>query len=115
MTPTTPITALYAGLLALLILGLAARVSLGRERHRVGLGDGGHRSLERRIRTHANAVENLPLALVLMLVAELNGATALWLHGAGIGLIAGRLLHAWGLSRSSGQTFGRFVGTSLTW
>ena len=30
-------------------------------------------------------------------------------------LLLGRLLHAFGLSRSGGYSFGRFTGTVLTW
>jgi len=109
------ITALYVALSVVLVLALAARVSVGRYRARVGLGTGGDEDLLRRVRVHANALENLPLALLLLLVLDLAGLQPLWLHAFGIVLIAGRLLHAIGLSRSSGPGFGRAVGTALTW
>jgi uncharacterized membrane protein YecN with MAPEG domain len=64
---------------------------------------------------HANFVEYVPLALVLMLLAELNGVNGAALHGAGILLLASRGLHAFGLGRSSGRSFGRFYGTAGTW
>jgi uncharacterized protein len=38
-----------------------------------------------------NAAEYVPLALVLMLILELNGASAAWLHVLGIALVVGRL------------------------
>lgn len=109
------ITGIYAALAVLLILLLAARVSLRRKEAKVGIGDGGDAALLRRIRAHANAVENVPFALLLLLVLELNQTRPLWLHVFGCVLIAGRILHAIGLSRSSMVSSGRFLGTLLTW
>ncbi|MBN8727513.1 MAG: MAPEG family protein [Xanthomonadales bacterium] len=109
------ITAIYVALSVLLVLVLAARVSLGRYRARVGLGSGGDEDLLRRIRVHANALENLPLALLLLLMLDLAELQPLWLHLFGIVLILGRILHAIGLSRSGGASFGRATGTALTW
>ena len=113
--PMPQITALYTALLALLIVVLALRVVLGRRDGRVGIGDGGNHGLSRRIRAHGNAIENVPLALLLLLVAELTNVDAAWLHAYGIVLVAGRLLHAFGLSRHAGTSFGRFAGSLLTW
>ena len=82
---------------------------------KVGLGDGGHARLARAIRVHANAVEWALPTLLLLLLAELNRAPALALHVCGIALVAGRVLHAVGLSSAGGLSFGRSVGTGLTW
>ena len=109
------ITSIYAALGAILVVVLALRVVLRRRATAVGLGDGGDRDLEQCIRVHANAVENLPLALVLLLLLELRGVPAEWLHGFGIAIIASRLLHAWGFSRRKGVSFGRFAGTLVGW
>ncbi len=108
-------TGLYAALVALLAIGLAARVVVLRRRLRVGLGSGEEKALERAIRAHGNLVEYAPLALVLLLILETGEAPNLLLHGLGITLLIGRLLHAWGLSRRGGISFGRFYGTALTW
>ena len=108
------ITLLYAALCTLLVLTLAGRVMAYRLTHKVGLGDGGHVELQRRIRVHANAVEYLPLALLLLGGMELNGYDDAWIHGFGATLLASRLLHAWGLSRHGGTSVGRFAGTGLT-
>jgi uncharacterized membrane protein YecN with MAPEG domain len=110
-----PITALYAGLLGLLILVLAFRVVAVRRATAIGLGDGGDALLLTRIRIHGNAAEYVPLALLLMLMLEINGTSAAWLHGLGIALVVGRLAHAQGLSQAAGVTAGRFVGNVLTW
>lgn len=108
-------TGLYAALLALLAIALAYRVVGLRRNLRVGLGTGGHQELERAIRAHGNHMEYSPLALVLMLILETTGASYGLLHGLGVALLTGRLLHAWGLSSAGGISFGRFYGTALTW
>lgn len=108
------ITLLYAALCTMLVLALASRVIAFRFRHRIGIGDGGNHELARRIRVHANAVEYLPLALLLLGGMELNGYDDAWIHGFGATLLLSRLLHAWGLSRHAGTSVGRFAGTVLT-
>jgi uncharacterized membrane protein YecN with MAPEG domain len=108
------ITGLYAALLALLMMGLAVRVMLLRNRHRIGVGDGGSTPMNLGIRAHANAIEYVPMALILLLVLELNQTQPLWLHAFGITLLVGRVLHALGLSRSAGSSPGRLVGIALT-
>ena len=76
---TLSITALYAGILALIVVALAVNVTVHRVKLRVPLGDGGNPDMLRMIRLHGNAVEYLPLALVLMAVYEINGG---WHIGA---------------------------------
>ena len=109
------ITMLYAGLCTILVVLLGLRVVQWRFRHKIGLGDGGDPHLQRRVRTHANAIENLPLALLLLGGMELNGYPAGLIHGFGATLLVSRVAHAWGLSRSSGVSRGRFMGTLFTW
>ena len=106
-----PITALYTGLLALLLLVLALRVIRLRWKLRVGIGDGGDKSMSRAIRVHGNATEHVPIALLLLLVAELNHAGPTLLHACGIVLVVARILHAWGLGRSIGASWQRMAGT----
>jgi uncharacterized protein len=111
------ITLFYAGLLALLLLVLSARVVALRRRHKVGIGSGDQPQLELAVRCHANFCEYVPLALVLLLTLEFSGAVATWLlHLLGMALVLGRLLHGFfGLNRSAGTSQGRFIGTLLTW
>lgn len=112
---TPAVTTLYAVPLALLIVALAARVVWLRNADRVGLGHGESKRLGRAIRIHANAVEYVPLALLLMLLFELNGGAPWLLHACGLTLLTGRVLHVWGLSRSGGYSLGRYAGTTMTW
>ena len=108
------ITGLYAALMALLIVFLAVRVVLFRRSAKVGLGDGNNPDLLKCIRVHANAVEYVPLYLLLMLVLELNQTLPMLVHVFGIVLVVARLFHAWGVSRHSGVTTGRALGAGLT-
>ena len=109
-----PITGLYAGLCAVILLALAVRVILLRWSTKTGIGDGGDRRLARAIRIHGNAIEYVPIALILMLAAELSGAAPALLHGCGIALVAARISHALGLSRTAGTSAGRMLGTTAT-
>lgn len=109
------ITGIYAAIAALLIVFLAVRVTLRRRAIKVGIGNGGDAILARRIRAHANAAEYVPLALLLLLILELNQTQPVLLHVFGCVLIAGRLLHGFGLSTSPAVTPGRAIGITLTW
>jgi uncharacterized membrane protein YecN with MAPEG domain len=109
------ITLLYAGLCALLVLILAMRVAYWRFKHKIGLGDGGDKELLKRVRAHGNAVEYLPLSLILLGGMELNGYPNNLIHGFGAALFVSRVAHAWGVSRSSGSSIGRISGMVVTW
>lgn len=115
MIELVPVTSVYAGLLAILVVYLSLRVALMRRSAGIGLGDGGNKALGQAIRVQGNAVEYVPLALLLMLLLELNGAQAAMLHALGGALVLGRVLHAWGLTSSAGVSVGRLYGTMLTW
>jgi len=108
------VTPLYVALAAVILLVLTVRVILLRRRLAVGIGAGGHQELELAIRCHGNFTEYVPLVLILLASAELSGVGAAQLHAIGILLVAGRVLHAWGLARSRGTTFGRASGIVLT-
>lgn len=110
-----PITSIYAALCGLLVLLLAVRVAHIRRSQKIGIGDGGNRVLERRIRIHSNAIENVPMVLILLGLAESAGLTPWALHAAGVTLIVARVLHAQGLTQSAGHSFGRLYGVALTW
>ncbi|MEM9100130.1 MAG: MAPEG family protein [Pseudomonadota bacterium] len=88
-----PITALYAGLIALWMIFLTVSVIVLRREHRVSLGDGGNDRLGRRIRGHANAVEQAPIALILLGLSEGLGTPGWAVHLLGVMLLAGRVLH----------------------
>lgn len=111
MTLPLPVTAVYASLLAMLVVILVLVVVKLRRALRVGIGDGGNRDLIRAIRVHGNATESIPLFLVLLAAYELNGGPHMLLHTFGALFLLSRVMHAWGLYGSAGVSFGRFYGT----
>jgi uncharacterized membrane protein YecN with MAPEG domain len=110
-----PVSFLYAGLLGLLLVALSTQVVLARRRFRVRLGPGTEDGMQQAVRVQANFTEYVPFAVLLLVLAEITGLPTAAVHGAGILLFASRVLHAWGLSQSSGTSFGRFYGTAGTW
>lgn len=107
-------TPLWAALLALLYLALAGLVIRSRYRTRTAIGSGGDQRLERAIRAHANFAEYVPLAVLLLLLAELQGASLWLLHLLGGTLLAGRTLHAFGISNTEEVLAFRSSGMILT-
>jgi uncharacterized membrane protein YecN with MAPEG domain len=106
---------LYAALLGLLLIVLSVNVVRARRRYRVSLGVGTEEGMQQAVRVQANFSEYVPLAVILLILAELSGLPGVAVHAAGILLVTSRVLHAWGLAHSSGRTFGRFYGTAGTW
>ncbi len=111
---TLSITPLYAALLALVFLVLSFRVIFVRRGERISLGDGENPALRARVRVHANFAEYTPLALLLMLMAELLGGGAILVHGLGLMVLIGRVAHAWGVSAHPQIMILRQVGMVLT-
>ncbi len=109
------ITALYAASLGLLFILLSFRVSKHRLADHVSLGDGNNPALGQAIRAHGNFAEYVPLALILIGLAEAQGAATLLLHALGGGLLVGRVLHAWGISQPNAVHNARKLGIVLTW
>lgn len=104
----------YFTAFGLLTILHAYRVILLRRKYRVGLGSGGHPELEKMIRVLGNHAEYVPIGLILLIGLEFVQAPTWYLHLCGITLLAGRLLHAYGLSKSEGLSFGRYRGVQLT-
>jgi uncharacterized membrane protein YecN with MAPEG domain len=109
------VTALYAAILALIVIALAINVTVHRVRLGVPLGDGGNPLMARIVRMHGNAIEYIPIALLLMLVYELNAGSRILLHAAGIVLVLARLAQSADLWRGPIAGVGRIAGQSATW
>jgi len=109
------VTMITAGVLTLLLIALSGYVIAGRVKFRIGLGDGNNEQMRQRIRIHANFIEYVPMALILIYLVESATIGPGWLPAAmAATLILGRLLHAYGIMGSSGTSTGRFAGTNLT-
>jgi hypothetical protein len=109
-----PITAHYTSILLVLLLVLSIRVIMARRSAGVAIGDGGNPSLARRIRVQANLVEYAPMVLIAMAVSEAMMAHPAALHTIGLLLVAGRLLHAFGVSQDREKLVIRTAGMLLT-
>ena len=110
------ISPFYASLLVALIVFLAYRVTTFRRGEGISLGDeSGSKAMKSAVRAHANAVENIPAGIVLLVILELNHLMPWLIHVFGITLLASRIAHAYGLSKKNGPSKGRFYGTLFTW
>ncbi|WP_117233039.1 MAPEG family protein [Vibrio maerlii] len=88
------VTALYAAFLSLLIIYLTVQVIKQRRANLVSYADGGVEELQIARSAHSNAVEMIPITLIMMGFAEFNG-TPLWLiHIVGVAFCIGRVMHA---------------------
>lgn len=100
----------YAVALAIIFLALSVRVIVARRTGKIGFGTGGSDDLERWVRSQANFAEYVPLALILLSMAELDGSPRLWLHVCCSSLLIGRLAHAIGFARPATDNIARIVG-----
>ncbi len=108
-----PITTFTAALAALALVALSVPVSMRRFAVRKPSGDGGDAVLARRIRTQANFIEYVPIALIVLALVEGGGSHRAWaLTIAGL-LIVGRAFHAVGMRGPSVPL--KAVGMVATW
>lgn len=110
----TFITTFYAIPLAFLYLILTARVIIFRRKNKIGLGDDGNKGLMKRMRAQSNFVETVPLALIMLILIELNNQSSILVHVLGILLLAGRIMHAIGFSAHPPKMRLRVLGMTLT-
>lgn len=110
------VTALYGSLNAIFNIYLANRVSDSRRANKVALGVGENlRDLEVRVRTHGNNAEFVPLAIVMLLLAELCGGSSAMLHVLGGALLVARVAHVPGMAAKKTPNAARMFGTGVTW
>lgn len=94
---SVPITALYAGLIAIYAIFLSFQAGSLRGKTGISVFHGDNMELGEKMRRHQNLTEYVPIVLILMGVLELNGASAMLLHISGIVMIVVRVAHAQGL------------------
>ena len=109
------IVGVSASLLGLVFLGLSYQVVNLRRTEKVGLGAGGNEKLRQAMRAHANFSEYVPISLILIFMLMRSAGDAKIAAGLTVVLLIARVMHGFGLSSSSGYSFGRFYGTLLTW
>lgn len=87
-------SALYASLSAFIIVWLSLNVIKTRRERKISIGDGEDTRLRIAIAAQLNAVEYIPIALLLLILLEYNGANLVVVHIFGLLLITGRVIHA---------------------
>lgn len=103
---------IYASISALLVTWLSMNVIKKRNEFRVSIGDGDNEVLATAMAAQSNAIEYIPLALLLLFALEYNHGHLLLVHGLGVALIAGRIVHARGIL--GGQLKTRVLGMQIT-
>ena len=106
--------ALWTGLSLLFILVLSMRISAGRRKLKVSVGDGGHAALTATTRAFGNAIEYIPVALVALAVVAVFYSAPI-VHVLGGSFLLGRVLHAWGMAQEKQPAPGRMFGMILTY
>ena len=85
-----------------------------RRRLKIAIGAGDDEAMERAMRVHANFCEYVPIALLLIYLLETTAGPSYWIHVLGGGLLLGRLMHAFGVSRAQEDFRFRVTGMVLT-
>ena len=94
-------TSFAAAVSAIVLVVLSLAVSLRRVKVGTDIGLGEDPGLIRLIRVHGNFIEYVPLALILLALAEYRGAAPALLFAIVGLLFVGRLAHAVGMLRGS--------------
>src|SRR5271154_3898188 len=108
------VTALYAGLLGLISMGVAFPAGSLRGKLNIAGGEGGNRAFLVAMRRHANFAEWVPLVLILIALLELNGVRPVSIHALGAALVVARLAHAVGIRGDTMKNPWRFIGATTT-
>ena len=108
------ITGLYVGVLGILFIALCYGVILKRLKFKIGLGHGDNHELHKAIRVQGNFVEYVPISLLIIALCDFSNIPAMIVHALGITLVLGRLLHAYGLNKTSQASKARVIGTLMT-
>lgn len=111
---SAPVTSLYTGIFVIFYLLLTYYVILGRWKYRVALGDKDNTHMRKRIRTHGNFYEYVPLVLICLLLLEIQNASTTLLHTIALLLLISRISHSVGLKISSGTSSYRACGSAGT-
>lgn len=116
MFTLTAIAPFYAALTGLLLVFLSWRVVTLRHKYQSErMNEEAHSVLTAATRAQAHLLEYAPIALLLLLLAELQGTSAIVLHALGATFVIARIIHLRGINDPSGKSRARRLGTRLTW
>lgn len=114
LIPALSAAGIYAALNMAILFWISVETGRLRGKHKVSIGDGGVKHLVRIIRGHANAIENMPVFLVMLVIAVLLGMPAIGVHGLGLAFTIGRGLHAWHFIQEDAPGWQRGGGFTLS-
>lgn len=114
LIPALSAVGIYTALNMAILLWIATETARLRGKHKVSIGDGGVKHLVRIIRGHANAIENMPMFFIMLLVGALIGMPVLAAHVLGIVFTIGRGLHAWHFIQEDAPGWQRGGGFGLS-
>lgn len=109
------ITIFYTSILVIIFLILSVLAITARVKSGINLGlSGEYDDLTKKVRAHGNFTEYIPLAIIMLLLAESAKLPGIALHIYGIGLVLGRLVHAFGIYSGKTKIPYRVIGMSMT-
>jgi uncharacterized protein len=115
MSLTPPIlSALIAGILIILQMGLMLSVVLARRRKLQSIGDGGNPELLAAIRRHGNFAENAAIFVAGFALLEILGGDRTPIMTMGAAFVVGRVSHVMGLSMKNTLNAFRIAGVTIT-
>ena len=114
LIPALSAVGIYTALNMAILLWIATETARLRGKHKVSIGDGGVKHLVRIIRGHANAIENMPMFFIMLLIGALIGMPVLAAHVLGIVFTIGRGLHAWHFIQEDAPGWQRGGGFGLS-
>ena len=112
--PALAAVGIYAALNMAVLIWIAIETGRLRGKYKVSIGDGGVMHMVRIIRGHANAVENMPMFFILMVLGALLGMPLIAAHVLGLVFTVGRALHAWHFIQEDAPGWQRGGGFGLS-
>lgn len=104
----------YVAVLALIFVVLSVRTLSLRRKLGIGVGDGDNQQLVKAARAHANFAEYTPLCIILIFLIEVTTDAGWLIHFYCLLLIAGRSVHAFGVSQVKENYNFRVFGMACT-
>ena len=97
-----------------MLVALSWRIMHMRGKLEVMAGDGGEKDLNVAVRIQGNFIEYVPMALLLIIICEMEGYPQASIHGLCWALIVARLAHVHGMIQKGAAGKGRRFGAMLT-
>ena len=108
------IATLFTAVNILILFALTFLVIRQRRSQEISMGHNDNENMQRAIRVHGNFTEYAPLAMIGLFGMAACGASEIWMYGIGGAFTLGRVMHAFGYSKVTGKSIGRFYGTLIT-